>query len=65
MTLMERIQDRTECRVDTCHEQRSPDSDLCGPHTNDKFMHRLDRNPDGTYSMRRTFRARLEWPVAA
>ena len=65
MTLMDRIAAR-QCRVDTCSEDRTPDGDVCARHQTDKYMHRLDRNPDGTYAMRRALRARDEtWRVAA
>jgi hypothetical protein len=56
MTLSERIAAR-ECRVVDCHEERVRDTDCCDRHQTDKYMNRLDRNPDGTYSLRRTFRA--------
>ena len=59
MTLLERVQAR-QCAVQDCKEDRVRDADVCARHQNDKYMHRLDRNPDGTYSLRRALSARDE-----
>lgn len=59
MTLLERIAAR-QCAVVDCSEDRAPDSDVCAPDITAKWMHRLDRNPDGTYRRRHALRARDE-----
>ena len=56
MTLLERLAER-RCRFQDCIENRATDAQLCAGHLTDLWMRRLDRNADGTYSLRRTFRA--------
>jgi hypothetical protein len=56
-SLLDRIAAR-QCAVENCNEDRARDTDCCDRHQTDKWMHRLDRNPDGMYSLRRTFTAR-------
>lgn len=65
MTLLERMAARL-CAVRECKEDRAPDSDVCAPHLTDKWMHRLVRESDGTYTLGR-FVARDEsgWLRAA
>lgn len=64
MTLLERIAAR-QCVVVECTQDRAQDAQVCGRHLTDLWMHRLDRNPDGTYSPRRIFIARDETRRAA
>ena len=54
MTLTDRIH-ATECRVVACQRHRVPDSLFCGEHLTAMWRNRLDRQPDGTYTPRRTF----------
>ena len=58
MSLAERIAAATECRVVGCQRHRVPDSLFCGDHLTEMWRNRLDRQPDGTYTPRRSFVAR-------
>jgi hypothetical protein len=54
--LLDRIAAR-RCRFQTCNESRANDALLCAVHLTDLWMRRLDREGDGSFVMRRTFRA--------
>lgn len=65
MTLADRIAAR-QCAVVECAEPKADDAAVCERHLTDLYMHRLDRNEDGTYQPRRTFTPRDEtWRKAA
>lgn len=64
MTLSERIA-ANQCAVRLCARARVPDSDCCAADTLAKWRNELHREPDNTYTRRRTLPLRVEWPVAA
>lgn len=64
MTLLSRIH-ANRCAVIDCTRERAQDSDVCRVDLNEKWADRLDRNPDGSYSRRRTFVARELYGRAA
>lgn len=65
MTLLDRIAAR-QCAVRDCHEDRAADSDVCSRDLTEKWMHRIDKQPDGTYLRKRALTARDEtWRAAA
>jgi hypothetical protein len=65
MTLLDRITAR-QCRVVDCTRERVEGALVCRDDLRELFRNRLDRNPDGTYSRRRTFPPRdLTWSRAA
>lgn len=65
MSLMERIAAR-RCAVVDCDRERVEDGPCCRDDMRELWMNRLDRQPDGTYTRRRTFTAReTTWQRAA
>lgn len=64
MSLLDRIH-ANKCAVRDCARAKAPDADLCRDDLTELWHHRLNREDDGTYTRRRTFPLRVEWPVAA
>ena len=57
MTLRDRYRANL-CAVEGCERQRHPDAAVCRDDLAELFARRLDRQPDGTFTRRRTFPAR-------
>ena len=54
MTLAERL----TCRVRDCGRHRAPDALVCDADLRELWSNRLHKEPDGSYTRRRTFPAR-------
>jgi hypothetical protein len=64
VTLLDRIH-ANRCAVRDCARTRVPDAQVCEADLIELWNNRLDRQPDGTYTRRRTFTARDEtWRAA-
>ena len=59
MTLLDRIA-ANQCKVRDCTRERAADTDVCRADLNEKWANRLNPEPDGTYSRRRTLPLRDE-----
>jgi predicted amidohydrolase len=59
MTLLSRIH-ANQCAVVGCSRARAQDAQVCATCLGDLWANRLDRQPDGSYTKRRTFVARDE-----
>lgn len=57
MSLLERIH-ASRCAVVDCQRERAPDAQVCRDDLNALWRNQLDRQPDGSYTRRRTFAAR-------
>lgn len=64
MSLLARIHEN-RCLVRDCTRQKAQDAQVCRDDLGELWRNRLNREDDGSYSRRRTFTARVEWPVAA
>jgi hypothetical protein len=64
MSLLSRIH-ANKCLVRDCTRERATDTDVCRADLNEKWQNRLNREPDGSYTRRRTFTARDETRLAA
>lgn len=58
MSLLSRIVDAEKCRVQSCPGRRAPDALVCRDDLDELWAHRLDRQPDGTFTRRRRLQAR-------
>jgi hypothetical protein len=58
VSLLSRVVEATTCRVQGCDRARARDAQVCAADVTELFMNRLDRQPDGSYTRRRTFAAR-------
>jgi hypothetical protein len=64
MSLLARIH-ANRCLVRDCTRQRLPDAQVCREDLGELWANRLNREPDGSYTRRRTFTARDETRWAA
>jgi hypothetical protein len=60
VTLLARVEAATTCTVEGCERKRALDAEVCDVDLNELWALRLDRQENGTYTRRRTFRARDE-----
>jgi hypothetical protein len=64
MSLLARIH-ANRCLVRDCTRQRLPDAQVCREDLGELWANRLNREPDGSFTRRRTFTARDETRWAA
>lgn len=65
MTLLARIH-ANRCAVRDCTREKAPDAAVCREDLTELWHNRLNREPDGSYTRRRTFPARdMTWRAVA